>query len=235
VPIVAVGELAALMEFTAAGGGPPDPALSPVLHAVGRQVGHVFERERARRRLEDSERRIRRVVERANDAYLEMGTDGRLTQWNPQAERTFGWPAHEVLGRPLVEVVVPPAQRSAHLAGVTRLFTTGVSRLDGQRLELWALHRDGHELPVELSLSVGQDDGDWHLSAFLHDISERGDVATTDRPAGALPRHGPRQPVGRGGCLRRPGAARAREPRPAGEVRLERSATAAGALGRGPC
>lgn len=116
---------------------------------------------------------MHRVVERANDAYVEVDEAGRISYWNGQAERTFGWAAGEVLGASLAEIVVPPAARADHESGFARMLARGDSLLDGRRLRLSALHRDGTEFPVELSLSAYRENSAWRISAFLHDVRNR--------------------------------------------------------------
>ena len=60
------------------------------------------------------------MVDSALDAVVSMDVNGVITAWNPQAETTFGWSADEVVGRPLVETIVPHAHRAAHGEGLRR-------------------------------------------------------------------------------------------------------------------
>ncbi len=131
------------------------------------------DRRGALRRLAESEHRARLVIDTAADAFVGIDPEGRIDAWNTQAERTFGWSRNEVLGRPLVATIIPPAFRDAHLQGLRHFRETGEAPVVGQRLELSALHRDGHEFPVELSVSEPIRRGDGHsFGAFLRDISE---------------------------------------------------------------
>jgi diguanylate cyclase (GGDEF)-like protein len=77
-----------------------------------------------------------------------------------------------VIGRTVAEVLVPPRLRPAHAAGLARFLASGERTLPA-RVELAALHRDGHEIPVEMSLSTLRWEGGWYFHAFLRDISER--------------------------------------------------------------
>jgi PAS domain S-box-containing protein len=131
------------------------------------------ERRQALRRLEHSELAARLVIETATDAFVGIDADGRIEAWNSAAERTFGWTRDEVLGRPLVETIIPPAYREGHLQGMRRFHETGEALVVKQRLELSALHRDGHEFPVELSISepIRRETGTG-FGAFLRDITE---------------------------------------------------------------
>ena len=95
---------------------------------------------------------IRSVLETAHDAFVAMDAGGRITEWNPQAEITFGWKREEALGRALAETIIPPALRDVHRRGLRRFLDTGQGRALEKRLELSALHRDGHEFPVEVTI-----------------------------------------------------------------------------------
>jgi PAS domain S-box-containing protein len=132
------------------------------------------ERREALRRLAESEARARLIVDTAPDAFVGADEHGEIVSWNAQAAATFGWTAEEALGRPLAETIIPPGLRRAHLAGLRRLQTTGMSSLANQRIELTGLHRDGHEFPIEIAISPPIEiRGRVFIGAFLRDISER--------------------------------------------------------------
>src|SRR5262249_28048198 len=129
-------------------------------------------RRRALRRLADSEELARLVVDTAHDAFIGMGSDGRIVSWNVQAQATLRRRADDAIGRSLRETMRPPSFREAHLAGMKRFHETGEAPVVGRILELVALHRDGHELPVELSITAPITRGDgFYFGAFLRDIS----------------------------------------------------------------
>lgn len=151
-----------------------------VLEGMARVLGLVFDslrrlsREReAQRRLILSERQTRQILETAHDAFVAIDSRGMVTDWNPQAEVTFGFTLDQALGRPLAEMIIPERFREAHLRGIARFFASGEGSLLGKRLELSALHRDGHELPIELTISALAVGEGWTFNAFLRDISER--------------------------------------------------------------
>src|SRR5262249_60779763 len=72
----------------------------------------------ALRRLADSEELARLVVDLAHDAFIGMGSDGRIASWNAQAGTTLGWTRDEGAGRPLAETIIPASFRRAHLEGL---------------------------------------------------------------------------------------------------------------------
>ena len=133
----------------------------------------MAEREAAQKAIHDSEALISSILERAPDAFVSCAIDGTITNWNEAAERTFGWRRAEVLGRDIAELIVPPAMRDAHQAGM-RAFAEGrIGHLVNTRVRITALHRDGHEVPVELSIGSIRHGGACYATAFLHDITER--------------------------------------------------------------
>ncbi|HEY6167172.1 MAG TPA: PAS domain S-box protein [Verrucomicrobiae bacterium] len=133
----------------------------------------IAERKRAEEALRASEERTRLIVDQANDAFVVMDAAGLIIDWNPQAEVTFGWPRNEAVGRKLADTIIPPQFRDAHVRGLSHFLATGEGPVLNHRIELTALHRDGHEFPVELTISPIKLGGSHIFSAFIHDITER--------------------------------------------------------------
>lgn len=113
------------------------------------------------------------ILDTAHEAFVAMGVDGRILEWNRAAESLFGWRRAEVVERELADVIVPGRLREAHRAGLARFNTTGEGPVLGNRLELPALHRDGHEFDVEITISAMTAETGRFFHAFLHDITER--------------------------------------------------------------
>ena len=128
--------------------------------------------------LRQQNERYRLMLETAHDAFLAMDPDGSITAWNPQAELTFGWLAEEVMGSRWSDVVVAPADREAHAHGVEH-FLAGAQRplvrkaTSNRAMELVAVHRDGHEFPVEATVWPVPWGGASSFNAFVRDISGR--------------------------------------------------------------
>jgi diguanylate cyclase (GGDEF)-like protein/PAS domain S-box-containing protein len=161
------------------------------------QIEDITERKHTEAALRASEERTRRILETAGDAFVAINEHGQITDWNRQAEATFGWPAVEILGRRLDEVLIPPDQRELHRRGLARFLATGDGPVLGQRVELRALHRDGHQVPVELVVWALPGDDQWTFNAFLRDISQRrameeelARLATVDELTGLRNRRG---------------------------------------------
>jgi PAS domain S-box-containing protein/diguanylate cyclase (GGDEF)-like protein len=120
-----------------------------------------------------NEQRTRLIVELALDALVVMDATGCITDWNTQAQKTFGWSREQVIGIPLIETIVPTKYREAHTHGLRVFLETGEGPIVNKRVELSAMHRDGHEFPVELTVSPIRLGGAWIFSAFIRDLTER--------------------------------------------------------------
>jgi PAS domain S-box-containing protein len=123
--------------------------------------------------LREQSEHNRKIIETSYDAFIGMDPDGVITDWNPQAEQTFGWAAEEVMGRRLCDTVIAPLYRDAHAYGVEHFLTTERGSLLNRPIELVAVHRDGHEFPVEATVWPIRVGGVSSFNAFARDISER--------------------------------------------------------------
>jgi diguanylate cyclase (GGDEF)-like protein/PAS domain S-box-containing protein len=121
----------------------------------------------------ENEKKLRSVIDGALDAILTIDDDGRLVEFNPAAERMFGYQKEQVLGRTLSEIIVPPRLREAHEDGYKRFVLTHQKHLFNQRVELTAMRSDGSEFPVELTLTALKEDGLSLVTGFIRDISEQ--------------------------------------------------------------
>ena len=159
----------------------------PLLDSSGRPYAvcaiatDITHRKRAEEALRESEHHFRQIVDTAHDAFVSIDSSGRVTAWNPQAEATFGWSEPEALGRSLAETIIPTRYRSTHTRALQRFMQTGKGALLGRRVELEALHRDGHEFPVEMTITAVKVGGSYAFNAFLHDITERKQAEETVR------------------------------------------------------
>ncbi|MGI8439210.1 MAG: PAS domain S-box protein, partial [Thermoleophilaceae bacterium] len=115
----------------------------------------------------------RSILQSAHEAFVSIDATGVILAWNRAAEQTFGWPREEACGRSMAELIIPERHREAHYCGVQRFLETGEAGVSGRRLELAALHRDGREVPIELTIAPTRLDGETVFNAFLHDISDR--------------------------------------------------------------
>ena len=123
--------------------------------------------------LRASEARKAAVLESALDSIITIDQKGRIIDFNPAAEKMFGYSSAEALGREMAELIIPPALRERHRIGLRRAVETGVDTMVGRRVEVPALRRSGEEFPVELALSRISTEAGPVFTAHIQDISER--------------------------------------------------------------
>lgn len=136
-------------------------------------INDITERERNARALRDSETRIRAMFESAFDCIVSMDDQGNIIEFNPAAERTFGYRRDQVIGKPLAEIMIPLELRSAHQHGLENYLRTGKGSVIGRRLEMTARRQDGGIFPVELAISLIQISERRYFTGYLRDITER--------------------------------------------------------------
>src|SRR3989338_1712387 len=133
----------------------------------------ITERKQAEREVMESQQKLGTIIETALDAVVQMDAAGIITGWNPHAEKTFGWAREEAGGRMMSETIIPLQYREAHKQGLKRFLSAGEGPILNSRIELSALHRDGHEFPVELAVIPIKMKDKYEFSAFIRDITDR--------------------------------------------------------------
>jgi PAS domain S-box-containing protein len=128
-------------------------------------------RRMAEEALRASEARKGAMLEAAIDAVITMDESGRITEFSPAAERTFGYSRDDVMGRELAEVLIPPDLRERHRGGVARYLATGEASILGRRVELRALRADGQQIPVEVAINRIDVPGPPTFTGYVRDIS----------------------------------------------------------------
>ena len=126
----------------------------------------------SQRALALSEARKAAIVEGALDCVIGMDADGRIVEFNRAAEHTFGHQRNDVLGELLSDVLVPVSMRERHRIGLSNFHETGDGPILGRRIEVNALHHDGHEFPVELTVTQIPDAEPALFTGYLRDLSE---------------------------------------------------------------
>jgi diguanylate cyclase (GGDEF)-like protein/PAS domain S-box-containing protein len=127
----------------------------------------------------EGETRLRTTIENSLDAVVQMNAEGIITDWTNQAEKIFGWPREEAIGRSLHETIIPQQYCEAHVQGLKHFLLSGEGPILNSRIEMVGLHRNGHEFPIELSVATIKVEGTYEFSAFIHDITERKQAENT--------------------------------------------------------
>ncbi|GAA3446570.1 hybrid sensor histidine kinase/response regulator [Planomonospora venezuelensis] len=125
----------------------------------------ITEREQATSALHAQQERTRSIIATARDPFFGFDGDGVVTDWNRSAETTFGWSAQEAIGRPLTGLIVPAEVYHER-------FRSAMTAAE-DRMEVLARHRDGRELPVEVTIWSVESVGRSRFNAFARDITER--------------------------------------------------------------
>ncbi|HVX39801.1 MAG TPA: GAF domain-containing protein, partial [Gemmatimonadaceae bacterium] len=172
-PVMTRDEFLGVIELYGAEPAHVDDAVLNALEGIGLQIGQFI----ARRRAIDAEHAAnglaRAMVQVALDCIVTIDREGRVLEFNPAAERTFGYARSEILGKPMVDYIVPPHLRAAHRSGMARYLATGEARMLGRRVEVRGQRADGTTFPLELTILRVPDAEPPVFTAYLRDISER--------------------------------------------------------------
>jgi len=133
----------------------------------------IAARDTSQMALATSEEKFRAISAAALDALIMVDDNSALVYWNPAAERILGYRADEALGQPLHKLLTPQRYQESAIQGFSAFRQNGQGAVVGKTIEIEALHKDGREIPVELSISALKINGHWHAVGILRDISER--------------------------------------------------------------
>jgi Amt family ammonium transporter len=118
-----------------------------------------------------SRKRKAAMLEAALDCVISIDHLGRIVEFNPAAERTFGWASADVIGKDMARLLIPERLRAAHRGGAQRAAMLDSADALERRMESTAVRSDGTEFPIELSLTRLPSDGPPVFTAFLRDIT----------------------------------------------------------------
>jgi PAS domain S-box-containing protein len=155
---------------------------SPLMDASGKVIRwcgintDVEDRRRVDAALQSSEARKTAILDSALDCVVTIDHEGCITEFNPAAERTFGYSRDQAIGKHLADTIIPPSLRELHRGGFARYLATGDARVLGKRIELTAVRADGTEFPVELAITRIPLEGPPSFTGYLRDITERKDA-----------------------------------------------------------
>ena len=151
----------------------PTPEQQELIAQFSHVASIAIERAQSDAALKQGEARKAAILDAALDCIITIDQEGRVIEFNPAAERTFGYPRNKIVGRQLADAIIPPALRRKHRQGLARYLATGETRLIGRRVEMTAVRADGSEFPVELAISRIPLEMTRTFTCYLRDITER--------------------------------------------------------------
>ncbi|MBI4807936.1 MAG: PAS domain S-box protein [Nitrosomonadales bacterium] len=135
--------------------------------------GLIAARDTSQLALATSEEKFHAISAAVLDALIMVDDTSALVYWNPAAERILGYSAEEALGKSLHVLLTPQRYQSTAIRGFNAFSSSGQGPVIGKTMEIEALHKNGHEIPVELSISALKLNGHWHAVGILRDITQR--------------------------------------------------------------
>jgi PAS domain S-box-containing protein len=135
-------------------------------------IRDITERRRMEQQLFESEERYRNVALTASEAIVTVDDQMLIQFANPAVTRVFGYEAQEIIGQSITRLI-PPTHWETHLAGLRHQPNSGELKLNRAGLEVPALHKNGHEIQLDLSFSGFERDGRRLFTGIIRDITER--------------------------------------------------------------
>jgi two-component system, cell cycle sensor histidine kinase and response regulator CckA len=160
--------------------GAADYVLKDHLSRLPQVVKAVIEQQALRRAARLAEEKIfaseafkSAILDSALDCVVGMDTEGRIIEFNPAAEKTFGYTREEAMGRTVADLIIPTRFREMHKAGFANYLATAQGRVIGRRVETLAIRKGGEEFAVELAICEVPLPDRKVFTAVIRDISSR--------------------------------------------------------------
>jgi PAS domain S-box-containing protein len=131
----------------------------------------ITERKEAEQKIKESENQLRTIFNEAPDALIVINEDGNIIRWNPKAEETFGWSSIEIMGKPILELIVPEKYKEDLVSGFHNFIKTGEATIINKTIEITALNKKEIEFDIELTVCPATVLGKYIFIAFIKDIS----------------------------------------------------------------
>jgi PAS domain S-box-containing protein len=152
--------------------------ISPMRNAENQVIGaskiarDITERKRVEAALRETGARNTAILQSALDAIIVIDHESKVLEFNPAAERLFGFSRSQIIGQPMAEFIIPERLRARHYQGLAGYLATGEGPALRKRLELPGLRSDGQEFPVELAIIPIPGSNPPTFTGFLRDLSE---------------------------------------------------------------
>ncbi|MBX7172317.1 MAG: PAS domain S-box protein [Pyrinomonadaceae bacterium] len=130
------------------------------------------ETKRANVLIRESEIRFRTLADTASDAILTIDAESNIIFVNEAIEKVFGYTPQELIGKQM-SILMPERMRDGHNSGMTRYLQTNQKNINWEGVSLPGLHKDGHEIPLEVSFGEFEREGKRYFTGIARDVSER--------------------------------------------------------------
>jgi PAS domain S-box-containing protein len=171
-PILVGTAVIGVIEFFKHETAHPDEALLEMMTPIGAEIGQLLVRKQNEQALRESEARFRTLAESASDAIITIDEQSTIIYINHAAENIFGYRVAEMMRADLT-MLMPEYLRHVHRAGLSRYVETGRKHIGWSAVELPGLHKDGHEVPLELSFGEFTKNERRYFTGIARDITER--------------------------------------------------------------
>ena len=145
--------------------------LSKAMNEMAKQLDTLYQN--MGEKIEEGIKKFSTITESANDAIIVLTSPDTIHFWNKKSEEMFGYKIDEVVGKSVHDLVVPQKFREKAKGGLENFFKTGQGPVIGKVVEVFGMHRDGTEFPVELSVSAVRVGDEWQAIGIIRDITER--------------------------------------------------------------
>ncbi|SMP08838.1 PAS domain S-box-containing protein [Roseibium denhamense] len=133
----------------------------------------ITELKKREQELVRSQSLLRNVVSASFDGVIVMDGNGTVLDYSPSAEEVFGWKAAEIVGEKMSDYIIPEKYRAMHDAGLEKFLKTGEGPVLGKRIEIEGLHKEGHQIIVELAIRHTKGERGPLFLGYVRDITER--------------------------------------------------------------
>jgi len=145
--------------------------LSKAMNEMAKQLDALYHN--MDEKIEEGIKKFSAITESANDAIIVLSSPDVIHFWNKKAEEIFGYKIDEVVGKSVHDLVVPQKFRDKAKGGLDNFFKTGKGPVVGKVVEVFGMHKDGREFPIELSVSAVKIGEEWQAIGIIRDITER--------------------------------------------------------------
>ena len=145
--------------------------LSKAMNEMAKQLDALYHN--MDEKIEEGIKKFSAITEFANDAIIVLSSPDVIHFWNKKAEEIFGYKIDEVVGKSVHDLVVPQKFREKAKDGLDNFFKTGKGPVVGKVVEVFGVHKDGREFPIELSVSAVKIGEEWQAIGIIRDITER--------------------------------------------------------------